>query len=97
MTKVELRGCDIADPISYYLHKHAEAGLEQVGEASRHVLDVGAFVSVRVEDLLQYLPQERTVGSLEKPKTHMNMKMNTEDTYTDKTLYTEMYIHFTVN
>lgn len=51
------------------LHEHAEAGFEQVCEASGHVLDVGAFKSVRVEDLLQDLPQERTIGRLQNTPT----------------------------
>lgn len=51
--------------VSTDLHEHAEAGLEQVGEASGHVLNVGAFMSVRVEDFLQYLPQEGMIGGLE--------------------------------
>lgn len=47
------------------LHEHAEASFEQVREASGHVLDVGAFKSVRMEHLLQDLPQERTIGRLQ--------------------------------
>lgn len=47
------------------LHEHAEAGFEQVREASGHVFNVGAFESVRVEDFLQDLPQERVIGRLQ--------------------------------
>lgn len=47
------------------LHEHAEASLQQVGEASGHVLDVGAFASVRVEGFLYDLSQERTIGRLQ--------------------------------
>lgn len=50
------------------LHEHAEARLQQVGEAAGHVLDVGTLRSVRVEDLLQDLPQEGTVGGLQDKK-----------------------------
>lgn len=52
-----------------YLHEHAEASLQQVGEASRHVLNVGTFKSVRVEDFLQDLSQERTMGCLKDTNT----------------------------
>lgn len=47
------------------LHEHAEAGLEQVRESSGHVLDVGTLKSVGVENFLQDLAQERTIGRLE--------------------------------
>lgn len=47
------------------LHEHAEASLQQVSEASGHVLDVRAFASVRVEDFLQDLSQERTIRRLQ--------------------------------
>lgn len=50
------------------LHEHAEARLQQVGEAAGHVLDVGTLRSVRVEDLLQDLPQEGTIGGLRDKK-----------------------------
>lgn len=48
------------------LHEHAEAGFEQVSEASRHVLDVRAFTPVRVEHLLNDLLQKRMIGCLQK-------------------------------
>lgn len=54
------------------LHEHAEARLEQVGETAGHVLDVGTLRSVRVEDLLQHLPQEGTVGGLQDEKHHVS-------------------------
>ncbi len=56
------------------LHEHAEAGLEQVCEASGHVLDVGTFKSVWMEDFLQDLAQERTIGRLQNTNqtTHLN-------------------------
>lgn len=56
-TKREQAGSD--------LHEHAEAGFEQVCEASRHVLDVRAFGPVGVEHFLQNLPKERSVGCLQ--------------------------------
>lgn len=52
------------------LHEHAEAGFEQVCEASGHVLDVRAFGPVGVEHLLQNLTQEGPVGRLQKPTEH---------------------------
>lgn len=50
------------------LHEHAEARLQQVGETAGHVLDVGTLPSVRVEDLLQDLPQEGTIDGLQDKK-----------------------------
>lgn len=51
------------------LHEHTEAGLEQVCETSGHVLNVGTFESVRVEDFLQDLSEERTIGRLQNTNT----------------------------
>lgn len=48
------------------LHEHTEASLQQVRQSSRHVLNVWTFDSVRMEDLLQDLTQERTIGRLQK-------------------------------
>lgn len=58
------------------LHEHAEAGLQQVGEAARHVLHVGTLRPVGVEDLLQELPQEGPVGGLQRRQQH-NRQHNT--------------------
>lgn len=52
------------------LHEHAEAGFEQVCEASGHVLNVRAFGPVGVEHFLQKLSKERSVGRLQKHKEH---------------------------
>lgn len=55
------------------LHEHAEASLQQVGEASGHVLDVRALVSLRVEGFLEDLSQERTICRLQ----NINNKQHT--------------------
>lgn len=54
------------------LHEHAEAGFQQVGEAARHVLHVGTLWPVRMEDLLQELPQEGPIGGLQHNNTSVN-------------------------
>lgn len=74
LVKAELWVCDRADAAcepraglwaTSDLHEHAEAGFEQVCEAAGHVLNVGTFEPVRVEDFLQDLPQERVIGRLQ--------------------------------
>lgn len=71
--------CGVCVRVTADLHEHAEAGFQQVGEAARHVLHVGTLGPVRVEDLLQELPQEGPVGGLQgrsqtQQSTHLVLK-----------------------
>lgn len=55
------------------LHEHAEARLEQLCQASRHMLHVRTLRPVEAEHLLQDLLQEGTVGGLYMEKSSTNM------------------------